>query len=253
MIEANQHQLENPPIIEAVIGFDCMMLPTFDLESIDISEEGELVRDYPQHRKQFVHQSQIKHDGENPPEVKNNTGMEALQMISADNHQLLQFRKGGFSFNRLAPYSSLDNYIRDIESGWRIFCKLIKPESVRKVSLRYINRLPLPMEKGGHLDLSKFLKNPPQVPGDSGMAFQNFSHQYQAIEQSTSNMVNIVLASERAEGEHLPIILDITVFRDVEIQSENFEQLHEVLESLRDLKNRVFHNSITKECRQLFN
>lgn len=247
------YHLKNPPIIEAVVGFECMMPPTFDLESLSENAHEALKADYPQFQKQFVHETEFKQAGANPPEVKNKTGLAALQMISADGFQLLQFRKGGFSFNRLKPYSSLDEYLSDIEAGWNVFRELTKPVRVTKVTLRYINRLPLPVGEHGNLRLSDYLERAPRVPDESDLALQGFLHRHMAVEETTGNQTSIVLASEQVEGNYLPVILDITSFKHVEAEPEDFKTLHETIHSLRNLKNRVFYNSITKTCRELFN
>lgn len=251
MSETHRQPLEHPPIIEAVVGFDCMMPPSYDLPSLQEAAQEKLKAKYPGFRAKHVHETEFIQTGENPPVLRNKTGLNALQFVSEDSLQLLQFHKGGFSFNRLKPYSSLDEYEAEIQEGWSVFTELAQPESIRKLSMRNINRLLLPLVNN-NVKLSEYINTAPTTPDESGLSFKNFMHQHNAVELSTGNEASIVLASEAPEGGMLPIILDITTFRPVTLGPDEGEKIEAVIESLRDLKDRVFYNSITYSCRQLF-
>ena len=72
-------------------------------------------------------------------------GVQALQFLQDDERQLVQVRVQGFSFNRLAPYTSLDDYLPEIKRTWGLYVDLVKPVQVRQIRVRYINRILLPM------------------------------------------------------------------------------------------------------------
>ena len=76
-------------------------------------------------------------------------GIQALQFLHADEKQLVQVRAQGFSFNRLAPYTSLDDYLPEIERTWHLFVGLASPVQIRVVQLRYINRIPCRRGRAG--------------------------------------------------------------------------------------------------------
>ena len=252
IVSENYRQpLEHPPIIEAVVGFDCMMPPSYDLTSLQETAQEKLKTRYPSFRAQHVHETELIHTGDKTPVLRNKTGLNALQFVTEDKLQLLQFHKGGFSFNRLKPYTSLDAYEVEIQEGWEIFAELAHPESIRKLSMRNINRLMLPL-KNGDVELAEFINTAPTTPENSGLSFKNFVHQHNAWEKSTGNEARIVLASEAPEGGVLPIILDITTSRLVTLAPDETEEIEVIIESLRDLKDRVFYNSITDSCRKLF-
>ena len=69
----------------------------------------------------------------------------------------MQVRAQGFSFNRLAPYSGLDDYLPEIERTWSLYVDLASPVQIRAIRLRYINRILLPLA-ANTVDLDEYLK-----------------------------------------------------------------------------------------------
>jgi uncharacterized protein (TIGR04255 family) len=159
----------------------------------------------------------------------------------------VQVRANGFSFNRLAPYESLDDYLPEIHNRWDQFQDIATPIQIRKLSLRYINRILIPLESR-QAKLENYFNTSPQLPDDTELSFTEFLQQHQAIEANTANRVRIVMASQPVEASNRPVILDITAFREERLEPENWEKIVEVIHSLRDLKNRVFKNSLTPSC-----
>ena len=177
--------------------------------------------------------------------------MQAFQFLHDDEKQLVQVRTQGFAFNRLAPYGSLDDYMGEIERTWRQFVTLTSPVQIRAVRLRYINRILLPM-KGEGLQLQDFLKVSPQLPNESNLTFIGFLNQHSAIESGTGNQANIVLTTQPLEADNLPIIFDIGVHHIEPGEPDNWPWITENIQSLRSLKNRIFKNTLTERCLNLF-
>ncbi len=101
----------------------------------------------------------------------------------------MQVRAQGFSFNRLAPYSSLDDYLPEIERTWRLYVDLVSPTQIRFIRLRYINRILLPMAEK-KVDLDEFLTIGPRQPDEHA-----FLSQQASVEKDTGHQVNLVLTS----------------------------------------------------------
>lgn len=237
------------PIIEAVVDIDCDLPP--DLEITSLAEAaGEALRDdYPKFRKKLLQEHIFTKKGEDPPEIKVNEGLGALQFISSDDKQLIQFRPNGFSFNRLAPYHSMNDYFAEIERGWQLFLKLANPIVVRKLSIRMINRIPLPIIDD-RLELQNFLKIYPKLPETgSPLSLLGFLDQHRALDNETGNHVNIVKTTENPRDGKLPLILDIEAFYPCQLDPNDWKPLRDRLDSLRSLKNRIFRNTIiTDQC-----
>lgn len=249
----NENQpIPSAPIIEAVVDIDCDLPPKLNLQSLHESA-GDALRDrYPIFRQQFIQGHVVTKEGDAPPAVQVHQGHGAMQFLSKDEKQLIQFRPNGFSFNRLAPYRSLDDYFSEIEAGWRSFLELAQPVMVRKIGIRMINRIMLPMD-GGRLDFSEFLQVSPRLP-DTGspLDFLGFLDQQMALDRETGNRANIIKTTELPQGDKLPLILDIDVFHPCESRPDDWSAIRDRLASLRSLKNRIFRNTLTPQCLNLF-
>jgi len=242
------------PIIEAVLDIDCDMPPGFDLASKEPAGVAALGDDYPVVHRQFMQQHIIQPEPQDPAKMAirpQGHSLQALQFLQSDTRQLVQLRAQGFSFNRLAPYTSLDAYLPEIERTWQIFVTLAAPVQIRSTRLRYINRILIPAE-GGNANLDEYLAVGPHLPGGTGLTFTGFLNQHTAVEKATGNQVNIILTTQPLEAEAIPLIFDITAASLTPIEVADWPRLLAQVQMLRELKNNVFRNTLTERCLSLF-
>lgn len=245
--------LENAPIIEAVLDIDCDLPPNLNREQVKEAAKSALLADYPRMQEQHVQQHVVEFDAGVPKPPTITHGIAALQFFAEDRLQLVQLRPNGYSFNRLAPYTTLDDYLTEIERTWQIFVDAVRPEQVRKVGLRMINRLPLPL-KDGRLDFADWLQQPPRPPEpvDGDIGILSFLDQQLAVDRTTGHQFNVIKTSQAPENGCLPVILDIDTFHVASEAIPGWPELRERIESLRSLKNRLFRASLTPQCLRLF-
>lgn len=244
-------KLAHPPIVEAVLDVDCDMPPAFDLAALEQTAREALQDRYPKFRPQFLEEHQIKQEADRSIQFSARRGLQAFQFLQEDEKQLVQVRMQGFSFNRLVPYTSLDDYLPEIERAWGIFVKIASPVHIRAVRLRYINRILLPLTDGG-VELENYLKVGPRLPDEDRLRFAGFLNQYTAVEMDTGLYVNVVLTSQPQESDKMPIIFDISVASAETAEPEAWAWLLAKIRSLRQLKNRIFINTLTEPCLNLF-
>jgi uncharacterized protein (TIGR04255 family) len=251
MNDENQ-PIPSAPIIEAVVDIDCDLPANLDLQSLREAAGDALRARYPKFRQQLIQEHVVTKEGDAPPEMRVNQVHGAMQFLTEDEKQLIQFRPNGFSFNRLAPYGSLNDYLSEIESGWQTFFQLAHPVVVRKIGIRMINRILLPME-AGRLDFGDFLRVTPRLPETgSPLGFLGFLDQQMALDAATGNRANIIKTTELPQGDKLPLILDIDVFYPCETPPAEWPVIRDRLDSLRSLKNRIFRTTLTPQCLNLF-
>jgi uncharacterized protein (TIGR04255 family) len=248
--------LKNAPIIEAVIEFHCELPPGQDRAGWEAAFKQRFSADYPQCHAQHLQevQFQMGSGGESPAAKAVRQGIHGFRHLSADGRQLVQCRADGFFFNRLAPYTSFDDYLPEALRCWALYREVAEPVIVRQVCLRYINRLLLPLAEG-QLSLGKYLKNPPvmatPVDGET-FSFVEFVHQHQIAALQSKSLVSVVLASQPLENAHLPLIFEIAAMRSSDFNPADHAAFQVALHSLRHLKNNVFANTLTPECLKLF-
>lgn len=249
-------KLDHPPIVEMVVDIDCDLPPDRSLSMIEDEAVASLRDSYPKSEKKFLQQFQIKvaKPGELTPLNQGRTDVEALLFRSSDGLQLTQFRTGGYSFNRLAPYEGMDTYLPEIRRTWENYTSVARPVSLRKIAVRTINRIPLPLNKHGRLNLGKYLATEPRLPKIDGrqIMFTGFMNQHQLKDEGSGQEATIILASQGIKDGNLSLLLDIDAFdRNVEVLNQ-WEDIEPVIQSLRDLKNSLFVNTLAGACLNQF-
>src|SRR5262249_44835402 len=237
-------RLDNPPIVEAVLDLECDLPPGTDFLALEQSAHEQFKSEYPKSQRRYVQEHTIQAKPNEPPTTT--TGRlapTAYLFKSQDEKQIVQVRAEGFSFNRLAPYSNLDEYFPEIERTWRLYLQFVSPVTIRLVRLRYINRILLPLP-GDVVDLDDFFKTPPRFEMERLKRTSFFSQQI-AVEDETGHEALVRLATQAAENQRLPVILDITAAGAGPIDPGNWPQIRGQIDSLRALKNHIFFNSLT--------
>jgi len=247
----NNIPLDAPPIVEAVLDIDCDLPVGFELAAVEKLSRDAFASQYPTSRTQFVEEHKIEHHPDQPAKHTAKRGVQAFRFVQADEKQLVQVRAEGFSFNRLSPYTRMDDYMAEIRRTWELYQSIASPVLVRAIRLRFINRILLPLNDG-NIDLDLYLKIGPKLPDENRLSFAGFLNQHMAVERETGNQVNIVLTTQTPEADKLPIIFDIGVVHSKPGEPANWEWLESQIQQLRDLKNRIFKNTLTKECLKLF-
>lgn len=246
-------QFKRAPIVEAVLDIDCDFAPGYSVKAMEAAARDRLKDCYPKMRVQLLQELRFEAQPEEGTlNHSSRQNIESLQFLSDDEKQIVQLRRAGYSFNRLAPYSSLDDYLPEIQRSWQIFSDLTAPTQVRAVKLRYINRIALPVIDG-KVSLDDYLKLGPRLPAGANLSLAGFLNQYVAIEAGTGHQAVVVLTAQPLEGAKLPIIFDILA-ASVEQSADpgDWDWLRGKIDALRSLKNRVFTNSLTEKCLSQF-
>ncbi len=248
----NRHdRLANAPIVEAVVDIDCDLPASPDISALEARAREAYTPQYPKARAQLVQGFQIEQPLAAEPHVSARRGVEAYAFFAEDEKQVVQVRTRGFSFNRLAPYTTLDDYLPEIERTWRLFVAFSSPAEVRLIRLRYINRIRLPLVEN-QVDLSQYIGFGPHYPDQDRLTLLGFLNQYAAIDKDTEDRLNVTMTTQPMEDGVLPVVFDINAFREEPVEPDNWDSLVARIQSLRLLKNRTFQNTLTQQCLDLF-
>lgn len=244
-------KLKNPPIVEMVLDIDCDMPPGQQMKSLEPLAKEAFRAQYPKLAPIFMHEHFIETKPETQTQFSTQQTLCGFRFSHEDEKQLVQVRAQGFSFNRLAPYSTLDDYIPEIERTWKLFVQFASPVHVRLMRLRYINRIPLPAP-GPSVQLEEYLNICPHLPDEEKLQFISFLNHHAAVERSTGKQVNIILASQAPENGKLPVIFDIAAAAVTRLEPSDWAAISNEIQSLRGLQRGVFKNTLTEKCLSLF-
>ncbi len=166
---------------------------------------------------------------------------------SEDKSRAFQATLNGFTFNRLPPYTSWEEFSSEAKFLWEIYTKVCKPKAVIRAAIRFVNRLELPRP---NLSLKEYLRIAPEIgSGLPQVQLSNFFMQLQIPQEDCMLVINEATVPS-TNPEVISIILDFDLFREHTWQSDD-EEIWKLLEKLRTLKNVAFETSITDATRRL--
>lgn len=163
--------------------------------------------------------------------------------LQVDEKQLVQARRRGFSFNRLAPYEGFDHYRTEIKTRWKQFCEVIAPVRVTSVKMRFINRIEIALDDG-QVDLDQYLTVGPRAPDEDAFGFAGFSSRSVMFEKATGVQVILSLASRPSTVDAIAIIMDIEAAIQCDCDPLDVDAIFERLEIVRLTKNLAFRKSL---------
>ncbi len=240
-----------PPIIEAVLDIDCVQSPAFDIRRIQNPSRKALAKTYPKLRPIFVQNHRLEATPDEQMKYSVEGRIQGFQFVNRDEKQIVQFRAQGFSFNRLAPYTSLDDYMPQIKKMWLQYSKLVSPVQIRSIRLRYINRILLPLIDG-RVNIDDYILNGPRLADSKRLVLTGFLDQYAAIDKLSGHQINSVLTLQPADNDKLPIIFDNGAVSIKSGDVGDWAWIRTTILELRELKNHIFSKTVTKKCLNLF-
>lgn len=243
--------LANPPIVEVVLDIECDFPPGLEIKALEEPSRKQFRDTYPKMRTEFRQQFQIESSPVGQLSHSTRRDVQAYQFLQEDEKQLVQVRAPGYSFNRLAPYSGFDHYVPEIRRTWNLYREIASPMQIRKVRLRYINRIHLPVEEG-RVDLDDYFRIGPRLPDELRLRLIGFLNQFEAVEPDSGYLVTAVLTAEQEQHGKLPVIFDNAVAATQAVDPADWEQIEAALQSLRNVKNGVFRNAVSDKCLNLF-
>jgi uncharacterized protein (TIGR04255 family) len=235
--------LSRAPITEALFDFRVTLPQEFQTEAITsvrerLKDKYPVVEDMRRFEAQFEFQP-----GKLPVPTSGETGgLLGYRFRSDDGRNFAQFRRDGFTYNRLPPYTNWDELCPEALRLWDLYVEVTKPEKLERLAVRYINRLLLPLQ----FDLADYVEvAPPYFPGAPPF-LSSFLIRESRHDPQTGFMVNIVQAIDPtlAVGSSA-LILDIDVSKIGGLGLRE-AQIRPVLEQFHDLKNQIFFSAITE-------
>ena len=238
----------NAPIVEALVDFKVGFSHSVDFEQLKkfANALGDPYTE-PVTTKQLsagIHVSETE-----PPSVEVESHEQGLILRTKINDRAIQVRRDGFSFSTLKPYKQWENTRDEAKENWFRYKEFLRPSSVKRLALRYINRIELPLPLS---DFREYVRTCPEVAPGIPQAVSNFFFRVVLPDPKTGAWANIISTLAVPEDEKsVPLILDIDVFfqKSYEVDSED---LWADLEKLRVFKNQIFFSSITENARELF-
>lgn len=236
----------NPPIVEALIQLHFEAEISRD-EMVGILGDA-LMSDYPGDRKQR-NDIQIKLRG-NPQsgaaEGTVETRNSIMFLTSKTGAHLLGCGDSLLSINVLTPYPGWDSFVGRAQKALDHIPSSIQEMGFKEISVRYIDRIELPL---GKIDLSQYFTILPNLPSAFPPHIDGLQYASQGFDPTENTFVTVMFALRG--GERLSAILDVDTRHVHPVAISNGDWL-KVLENLHERQRDVFESSITQKTRELF-
>lgn len=234
------------PIIEAVINFS-LKEPLDEKAVAKLSKTDNTV--YTFSERDLIPNFHIDIGSKNVRVKQIDTGVKLSSMDRAD---ICIYRKNDFVCSRLAPYLGWDFFISRAEAGWASLRRVSKASSVKRIGIRYINRVDVPKSSVERTRVEDYLNVWPHLPnfGDSNSVT---GYVMQITRSAPHGCVLILNTTPIASPlpDHDSFLLDLDLYRDAQLP-ETDDARWELLSIMRRIKNDFFEQLITDKARALF-
>lgn len=241
---AKPRHLSRAPITEAVIDIR-ITLPKASrtleyLTALDV-QFGELYLDR-KDIKEFQYRVQFDR-----PAVDEKTSTQlGFRYTNAESTQVIQATVNGFTFSRLPPYEDWGRLKQEAERTWNIYSEHVRPETITRVAVRYINKLVLPRPV---VELDHYLRYVPKVPKVLPQVLGAYLSRI-VVPDPHKDLTAIITQSFPPSPTEVSPILDIDVFS--ERVFADADEAWDAIDHLRDFKNQIFFDCITEKTAKLF-
>lgn len=243
---AKRRHLAHAPIREAIIDIGVVPPVGFD----DLRKFAESLRkDFPKidAMKERAFGFEIREDAFTTSTV--DRGFQGIRLRSKDERHVLQARLGGFTFSRLPPYETWESLSATTKPLWDSYCAVANPQTVRRLGLRYVNVIELPLHPA--LNFEEYFTASPSVPNELPQQIGSYFSRTLVVDSARKLAAFLTQSFEPTAGETAPIILDIDTFAEC-THIPNGNEMWDLFGKLRDFKNEIFFSSITEKAARLF-
>jgi uncharacterized protein (TIGR04255 family) len=243
-----QRHYARAPITEAVIEFQ--FATPLEFEAVE-ETRGIFAKDFPGLNEIAMTMLLPSGSGAPPQMVHSRIG---FRMDNADSTDIVSLTTNAFAYSRLAPYETWQQFSTSALDAYDRLRRKMGYVPVKRIGIRYINRIDVPLNQPQHVPirLEDYLTIEPKFPEDQLPPLQGFTMQTAHPLSALGCLATITIASAPSPvPARMALILDIDVGRNDSVpQSEN--EIHDLLQTMRVEKNRIFELAITDATRRLF-
>lgn len=237
---------KNSPIIEALCEFQFEQNSPWDLAIPGIIYDR-VQPSFPIRRQATRVSIELPESRETGPQV---VSLPLTQFWSEHEQSLIQVGEYLLSVNHVKPYLSWEKFLPLIKEGYNAYREVADPTSIRKVTLRYINRIEFPAQS---VNLEDYFEFRPYTGPDLPQHHGAFTTVIQIPYEDGRDVLNLQLSSiaSGTASDTVAVMLDLAyaLAREGEI---TFGDVFRWIEDAHSRIEEVFEASITDQLKQTF-
>lgn len=171
------------------------------------------------------------------------------QFLTSDRSRMIQLEQDLLVVNQLRPYPHFEDWQPEIRSALEAYRILTSPSGVKRLGVRYINRIVIPHSP---IDLEDYYTVYPNLPNDMGNVLEGFLVRFEIPRQRENHTVLVTLAAAPSDkvGEVSQLLDLYDVYQPAEPISLKDVDHH--IQVAHDNAQAAFEGSITEKLRELF-
>ena len=248
-MSGNYPHLTKAPIVEGLVDLRAILPEGLDVRKLQ-DFDPDISSRYPRVDTQYGHEGQLRFSPEGMEAIGSVAAIRGYRRKSPDGLNIVQFRRDGFTFSRLAPYENWSRMYSEAMRLWASYVKFTNPHGVTRLATRFINRFNL----GEVSEISDYLRTSPVIPESLPQGVASFMVRYVSVIENERLFSNVTIATDQkaASGQY-PIIFDIDCFfPDLEFSVAETSAIDALFERLHDMKNQIFFETLTPKALEWF-
>jgi uncharacterized protein (TIGR04255 family) len=221
---------KKPPIIEALCELRFQSSQPWDLTIPGLVYER-IARQFPKKRHQnIIHFEVSKVENKTRQDIE---GSVMIQFLNNEEKALVQLGPDLLTVNHLLPYPGWDIFKRLIAENVQKYCDVTKPSGLKRIGLRYINRIVFPQA----VNSEDYFRISPKVPEPIPQVFRGSLLSVEIAYEEIPAMIlrlSFGTSPSRVQNE-VPSILDL----DIGSAEANIPKLEELENWLEQAHNRL--------------
>ena len=214
---------KNPPLIEALCEFYFAPETSQDFDSIINLLYEKIQTGFPKKYRLQLQASQINIDNSGIPEITEQL-LPLVRFQSSTERVLIQVGQNLLTVNHLKPYTSWEEFLPSVEMGFNAYREVVKPITIHRIALRYINRIEI---TGNRIQLEDYFELRPFIGQKLLQDLSAFTLGIQIPHEGARDILNIQLASiDSGTPNTVAIILDLiySLVRPEDIMLDNISE-----------------------------
>ncbi|MFO7917639.1 MAG: TIGR04255 family protein [Anaerolineae bacterium] len=171
------------------------------------------------------------------------------QFLNERENAFIQVGPNLLSVNHLKPYPTWEKYKPLTQKGIKAYISVAEPEQIRRIGLRYINRIKIPKER---INLEEYFDFRPFVGSKLPQELSGFMIGIQSEYDNGQNNLRLQLKSSTADDpESTAYLLDLDYFTS-QPTNVSMEEVLMWIEKAHNRIQRAFEGCLTDKLRKLF-
>jgi uncharacterized protein (TIGR04255 family) len=173
------------------------------------------------------------------------------RLASQDRADVLLVTSTHLSCSRLPPYVGWEKFRERAERSWRTWKSVTGYRKIKRIGVRYINRIDIPLTEGVEVKIPDYLQVYPVAPAMTVSG----SYAMQLAGPLGQDNCKLVVNSRLVRSplvDHVSVVLDIDISREDDAPQRD-DEVWALIERIRRHKNHIFEASVTDKARELFN